>query len=79
MDKGSIAALAATAIHHLRGEAMEKVPVWQMISMPLDVIQRRANRWARAISAGGGSASGRGAPARVVYGRSMVGGGSLPE
>jgi L-seryl-tRNA(Ser) seleniumtransferase len=79
MDKGSIAALAATAIHHLRGEAMEKVPVWQMISMPLDVIQRRANRWARAISAGGGSASGRGAPARVVDGRSMVGGGSLPE
>jgi L-seryl-tRNA(Ser) seleniumtransferase len=79
MDKGSIAALAATAIHHLRGEAMEKVPVWQMISMPLDVIQRRANRWARAISTGGGSASGRGAPARVVDGRSMVGGGSLPE
>jgi L-seryl-tRNA(Ser) seleniumtransferase len=69
MDKGSIAALAATAIHYLRGEAMQKVPVWQMISMPLDVVQRRASRWARAI----------GAPARVVDGRSMVGGGSLPE
>jgi L-seryl-tRNA(Ser) seleniumtransferase len=69
MDKGSIAALAATAIHYLRGEAMQKVPVWQMISMPLDVVQRRASRWARAI----------GAPARVVDGRSMVGGGSLSE
>jgi L-seryl-tRNA(Ser) seleniumtransferase len=69
MDKGSIAALAATAIHHLRGEAFQKIPVWQMISMPLEVVQRRAGRWARAI----------GAPARVVEGRSMVGGGSLPE
>jgi L-seryl-tRNA(Ser) seleniumtransferase len=69
MDKGSIAALAATAIHHLRGEALQKIPVWQMISMPLEVVQRRARRWARAI----------GASARVVDGRSMVGGGSLPE
>lgn len=69
MDKGSIAALAATAIHHLRGEALQKIPVWQMISMPLEVVQRRARRWARAI----------GAPARIVDGRSMVGGGSLPE
>jgi L-seryl-tRNA(Ser) seleniumtransferase len=40
-----------------------------MISMPLEVVQRRARRWARAI----------GAPARIVDGRSMVGGGSLPE
>jgi L-seryl-tRNA(Ser) seleniumtransferase len=69
MDKGSIAALAATAIHYLRGETLHKIPVWQMISMPLDIIQRRARRWARAI----------GAPARVIEGRSMVGGGSLPE
>jgi len=69
MDKGSIAALAATAIHYLRGEALQKVPVWQMISMPLEVVQRRARRWARAI----------GEPTRIVPGRSMVGGGSLPE
>ncbi len=32
-------------------------------------IQRRARRWARGI----------GAPAKVVDGRSMIGGGSLPE
>ncbi|MBI2913948.1 MAG: L-seryl-tRNA(Sec) selenium transferase, partial [Chloroflexi bacterium] len=38
-------------------------------STPLAGIQRRARRWARAI----------GPPARVVDGRSMVGGGSLPE
>ncbi len=40
-----------------------------MISAPVVGIQRRARRWARAI----------GDPAKVVDGRSMVGGGSLPE
>ena len=65
----AVAALAATAIHYLRGEALQKIPVWQMISMPLETVQRRARRWARAI----------GASARILHGRSMVGGGSLPE
>jgi len=69
MDKASIAALAVTLVHYLRGEALEKLPVWQMISAPVTGIQRRARRWARAI----------GEPAKVVDGRSMVGGGSLPE
>jgi L-seryl-tRNA(Ser) seleniumtransferase len=69
MDKGSIAGLAATAIHYVRGEALEKIPVWRMIAMPLPAIERRARRWARAI----------GAPARILHGRSMIGGGSLPE
>jgi L-seryl-tRNA(Ser) seleniumtransferase len=69
MDKGSIAALAATAIHYVRGDALQKIPVWRMIAMPLTAIERRARRWARAI----------GAPARILHGRSMIGGGSLPE
>jgi L-seryl-tRNA(Ser) seleniumtransferase len=69
MDKGTIAALAGTAVHYLRGEALQEVPVWQMISMPLEVVQRRARRWARAI----------GSAARILPGRSMAGGGSLPE
>jgi len=69
MDKASVAALAATATHYVRGEALEKIPVWRMIAMPLATIERRARRWARAI----------GAPARILHGRSMIGGGSLPE
>jgi L-seryl-tRNA(Ser) seleniumtransferase len=69
MDKASIAGLAETLNHYLRDEALEKVPVWRMISMPLDSIARRARRWARAI----------GESANVVDGRSMIGGGSLPE
>lgn len=69
MDKSSIAGLAATLKHYVKGEALHKVPVWRMISTPLSSIQRRARRWLRAI----------GPPARLVDGRSMVGGGSLPE
>ena len=69
VDKASIAALTATLLHYLRGEALMKVPVWRMIATPLGEIERRARRWARAIGNG----------ARVVDGRSMVGGGSLPE
>ncbi|HEU4758707.1 MAG TPA: L-seryl-tRNA(Sec) selenium transferase, partial [Dehalococcoidia bacterium] len=69
MDKAAIAALTATLHHYLRGEAFEKVPVWRMISIPAEQIRRRARRWARRL----------GAPTRVVPGRSMVGGGSLPE
>jgi len=69
MDKASIAALTATLLHYLRGEPLEKLPVWRMISAPLGEIRRRARRWARGI----------GAPAKVVDGRSMIGGGSLPE
>jgi L-seryl-tRNA(Ser) seleniumtransferase len=69
MDKASIAGLAATLLHYLRGEALEKVPVWRMIATPLEATRRRASRWARAL----------GPPARVQEGRSMIGGGSLPE
>jgi len=69
MDKASTAALTATLLHYLRGEALEELPVWQMIAAPVAGLHRRARRWANAI----------GAPARVIAGRSMVGGGSLPE
>jgi L-seryl-tRNA(Ser) seleniumtransferase len=68
-DKTTIAGLHATFLHYLRGEATEKVPVWRMISMPLHDITRRARGWARAI----------GSSATLIDGRSMVGGGSLPD
>jgi|FaiFalDrversion2_1042247.scaffolds.fasta_scaffold00758_2 L-seryl-tRNA(Ser) seleniumtransferase len=69
LDKASTAALQATLLHYLRGEALAKVPVWQMIATPLRELERRARRWARAL----------GPPAQVRPSRSMVGGGSLPE
>ena len=69
LDKAAVAALAATLRHYVKDEPAATVPVWRMIAMPLPAIGARAGKWARAL----------GPAARVVDGRSMVGGGSLPE
>jgi L-seryl-tRNA(Ser) seleniumtransferase len=68
IDKIRLSGLAATLIHYLKGEALEKIPVWRMISMPLDDVERRARLWAQAL----------GDLARVIEGETMIGGGSLP-
>ncbi|HLB28040.1 MAG TPA: L-seryl-tRNA(Sec) selenium transferase [Dehalococcoidales bacterium] len=76
IDKIRLAGLAATLVHYLKGEATSKIPVWQMIALPLDEIEKRAEKWARAINAAHPElVEGR---ARVVDGESMIGGGSLP-
>jgi L-seryl-tRNA(Ser) seleniumtransferase len=67
-DKLCLAGLTATLHHYLKEEALEKIPVWQMIAAPIEEIHGRALRWAEKL--GGGE---------VVPGRSTVGGGSLPE
>ncbi len=69
LDKASIAGLAATLNHYLKDEALEQIPVWRMMATPVDAIARRARRWAHAVGHG----------ATVIDGRSMIGGGSLPE
>ena len=68
IDKTRLAALWATLLHYLKGEATEKIPVWRMISANLDDIEQRAKTWANAL----------GDMAAVVPGETMVGGGSLP-
>jgi L-seryl-tRNA(Ser) seleniumtransferase len=68
IDKVRLAGLAATLIHYLKGEALGKIPVWRMISLPLDEVERRARLWAQAL----------GDLAQVIEGETMVGGGSLP-
>ncbi len=68
IDKMRLAALIITVQHYLKGEALQKIPVWQMISMPIDIIQGRANTWALAA----------GVKTSVVSGETMIGGGSLP-
>lgn len=65
-DKLCYAALSATLDHYRRGEAIAKIPVWQMIAMPITDIEARAAHWAQRL---GGI---------VVDGASTVGGGSLP-
>ncbi len=67
-DKFTLAALEATLIHYLRGEAEREVPVWRMIAAPAGELEEQARRWAQRIGRG-----------EVVETRSTVGGGSLPE
>jgi L-seryl-tRNA(Ser) seleniumtransferase len=67
-DKLILAGVAATLTHYLKGEALEKVPVWRMISTPVGEVEERASRWQQQLRTG-----------EVIGGASMIGGGSLPE
>ncbi|MDH4207592.1 MAG: L-seryl-tRNA(Sec) selenium transferase [Anaerolineae bacterium] len=71
VDKITIAGLQATLLHYARGEALEKIPIWQMISLGLESIETRAASWV-------GRLAQMGADAQVIAGLSTVGGGSLP-
>ena len=68
IDKLSLAALTATLVHYLKGEAAEKVPVWAMIASTVDELHERAQRWSHALGHTG----------TPMMGASTVGGGSLP-
>ncbi|MCY4581485.1 MAG: L-seryl-tRNA(Sec) selenium transferase [Chloroflexi bacterium] len=68
-DKLTLAALHRTLLHYVRGEAMEKVPVWRMIAATEEELGLRAQAIARSV----------GASASVVEGASRLGGGSLPS
>ena len=65
-DKLCIAALSATLLHYIKDEALEKIPVWQMISVDINEIKIRAQRIVDQV---GGT---------LVSGLSTIGGGSLP-
>ncbi len=67
MDKTRIAGLAATLMHYARGEAGRSIPVWRMISTPIEELEGRARKWANALQ-----------NATVEKGESLIGGGSLP-
>jgi L-seryl-tRNA(Ser) seleniumtransferase len=71
MDKLDLAALSATLVHYLKGEATQKIPVWRMISLPLTEIEQQAQTLAQQLQAVGFTAN-------VTDGQSTVGGGSLP-
>jgi L-seryl-tRNA(Ser) seleniumtransferase len=66
-DKLCLAGISATLAHYLKGEALEKIPVWRMISMDLEKIRNQANSWQKRLETG-----------EIIPGSSMVGGGSLP-
>lgn len=66
-DKLCLASLAATLLHYLKSEALSQIPVWQMISEPLDSIQQRAHHWVEYLE-----------DVDLLSGQSTIGGGSLP-
>jgi L-seryl-tRNA(Ser) seleniumtransferase len=66
-DKLCLAALSATLLHYLRDEAEQEIPIWRMISTPLQRVHERADQWRKILGKG-----------EVVAGQSTVGGGSLP-
>jgi L-seryl-tRNA(Ser) seleniumtransferase len=66
-DKLCLAALSATLLHYLKGEAAREIPLWRMIAMPLAEIEQRARQWIARLGQG-----------EVAAGESTVGGGSLP-
>jgi L-seryl-tRNA(Ser) seleniumtransferase len=67
-DKLCLAALSATLIHYLKGEAGTQIPVWQMITAIEPDLAGRAFSWQTALGQG-----------TIIRGLSTVGGGSLPE
>ena len=71
VDKSTLAALQATLLHYLRGEAEREVPVWRMIAAPVDELAARAAGLAAGLRAAGIAAT-------VVPAASTIGGGSLP-
>ncbi len=71
VSKSVLAGLQATLIHYLKGEAIQQIPVWQMMAMDANQIQSRALALATWLCELGVSAE-------VTSGWSTVGGGSLP-
>ena len=72
VDKITVAALHATLLHYLRGEALTQIPVWQMIAAGPEALGQVAHRWAAALA---------GSPllrVAVEDGQSTIGGGSTP-
>jgi len=89
VDKVTVAALHATLLHFLRGEAVEKVPVWRMIAASEPFLQQRAATWSGVLAEipgiqvtldrtestiGGGSAPGETLPTTVLCVRPLGGG-----
>ena len=72
VDKVTIAALHATLLHYLRGEALEEVPVWRMIAAPAEQLLARARQWQEQVGV---------LPdvrAALEASQSTIGGGSTP-
>lgn len=71
-DKATLAGLAETLRHYLRGEELTTIPIWQMIAATEEALRDRAACWQTTLAASGITTT-------LVATRSTIGGGSLPE
>jgi len=72
VDKTTIAGIQANLGHYVRREAIDKVPIWRMMTATAQVIGARALALLEALGADGHGCA-------LIEGQSKVGGGSLPE
>jgi L-seryl-tRNA(Ser) seleniumtransferase len=70
-DKTTLAGVAETLRHYARGEAVDAIPVWQMIAIPMSELRNRAEAIVKAIPS-------RSDDWEVMDSIATVGGGSLP-
>ncbi len=71
LDKMFLAGLERVLLYYLKGEATKKIPAWQMISVPLNTLQVRAEKIRNEL----GKSDIR---VTIQESQSTVGGGSLP-
>lgn len=67
-DKLCLAALSATLLEYLKGSALQNIPVLNMLNRKENDLKAKAQSWQKELQAG-----------EVLYGESMIGGGSLPN
>ncbi|HVN55500.1 MAG TPA: L-seryl-tRNA(Sec) selenium transferase [Anaerolineaceae bacterium] len=66
-NKLCLAALTATLLPYLKGEAEREIPIWEMIARTPEQIRTQASHWGKVLGRG-----------EVIAGESTIGGGSLP-
>ncbi len=66
-NKLCLAALSATLLHYLKGEAEQAIPLYQMLSRSIESLQAQVQKWIDRLQAGS-----------AKEGFSTIGGGSLP-
>ena len=71
VDKITLTILQEILLSYLRGEAVTKIPIWRMISSPLEKITFRSQNICQKLKK-------EGIPAFTKEGETAIGGGSLP-
>ena len=72
VDKTTLAGIEATLRHYRRGDALQRIPIWQAIAAPVAEVERRARAWKERLGPVGPRV-------QVIEATSPVGGGALPE